>query len=61
LLLCDTDKSLGKAYGAARPIGGPARISYLIGPDGAIVRTYGKVKPADHPGQVLDDLADLKK
>ncbi len=33
------------------------RISFLIGPDGKIVKTYGSVKPANHPGEVLEDLA----
>lgn len=39
--------------------GWPRRISYLIGPDRRIVKTYDKVDPATHPGQVLADLAVL--
>ncbi len=48
----------GKAYGAYDE--GSAqyarRISYLIGPDRKIVKAYPKVKPADHPTQVLADV-----
>ncbi len=48
----------GKAYGAYNE-GSPdyaRRISYLIGPDRTIVKVYPKVKPADHPTEVLADL-----
>lgn len=33
------------------------RISFLIGPDGTIVKAYDAVKPTHHPGEVLEDLA----
>ena len=48
----------GKTYGAyAESAGNYARrISYLIGPDRKIVKAYPKVKPADHPTQVLADV-----
>lgn len=61
LLLCDTGRELGLAYGAAdSPDDGYARrISYLIGPDGTVVRSYAKVDPKSHPAQVLKDLEDL--
>jgi len=57
-LLCDTDRSLGQAYGAAS---GPAeshakRISYVIDEAGTIAFAYPKVKPAEHLDQVLADL-----
>lgn len=60
-LLSDVDKSIGIAYGAAEnaEIATPRRISYLIGPDGLIKRTYPKVRPPDHPAEVLADLAVL--
>jgi peroxiredoxin Q/BCP len=57
-LLCDTERTLGTAYGALDP-GEPdyaRRISYVIGPDGRIMKAYGKVQPATHPDQVLADL-----
>ena len=58
-LLCDVDRKLGLAYGAcADPSAGYAsRISYLIDEQGKIARVYAKVKPADHPAEVLADLA----
>ena len=57
-LLCDTDRRLGMAYGAADdPQAGSAkRISYLIGPDGTIRKAYPKVNAASHPEEVLKDL-----
>lgn len=57
-LLCDTDHALGKAYGAFDPSQPDyaKRISFLIGPDRRIVKAYPKVKPAEHPTQVLADL-----
>lgn len=46
------------AYGAAADAGAarPKRISVLIGPDGAVVKRYDTVTPADHPDEVLADL-----
>jgi peroxiredoxin len=48
------------AYGACESTGDdfPRRISYLIGPDGAIVKAYPRVIPKEHPGQVLADLSE---
>ena len=48
----------GKTYGAYSESDGnyARRISYLIGPDRKIVKAYPKVKPADHPTQVLADV-----
>lgn len=58
-LLCDTQRAIGMAYGACDDLKAPSakRISFLIGPDGTILKAYGAVKPANHPGEVLDDLA----
>lgn len=57
-LLCDTDRKLGMAYGAADdPKAGSAkRISYLIGKDGKIRKAYPKVNAAAHPEELLKDL-----
>jgi peroxiredoxin Q/BCP len=57
-LLCDTERRLGLAYGAADdPTASSARrISYLIGPDGKIKKAYPKVNAAAHPEEVLKDL-----
>jgi peroxiredoxin Q/BCP len=58
-LLCDTDRALGLAYGACADAsaGYASRISYLIDEHGKIAKVYAKVKPADHPAEVLTDLA----
>ena len=57
-LLCDTDKQLGIACGAAadQRAGYPSRITVVIGPDRVVRAVYPQVKPADHPQQVLDAL-----
>jgi peroxiredoxin len=54
---------VGVAYGAAaeREARTPKRISYLIGPQGTILKAYAKVSPAEHPDEVLEDLAALHK
>jgi thioredoxin-dependent peroxiredoxin len=57
-LLCDTERSIGLAYGACDDARADTarRISYLIGPDGRIKKAYAKVSPAAHPTEVLQDL-----
>ena len=52
------DRKAGLAYGAAERADSEyaARVSYLIDPAGRIARTYGSVKPAAHPGEVLNDI-----
>jgi peroxiredoxin Q/BCP len=57
-LLCDVDHAVGNAYGADDPgdPGYPRRISYLIGPDRRIVKTYDPVVVTTHPAQVLADV-----
>jgi peroxiredoxin Q/BCP len=54
-LLCDTDRSLGIAYGAAT---GPddamaRRVGVIIGPDGRIVAWHARVDPSTFPEQAL--------
>ena len=62
-LLCDITRAVGVAYGAAgdASAGSPRRVSYLIGPKGTVLKAYAKVSPADHPEEVLQDLATLHK
>ena len=56
-LLCDTDKVMSVAYGAATADAShPSRVSYLIDAEGTVLKAYDTVKPADHPGDVLADL-----
>ena len=48
----------GEAYGVvdASDPDYPLRNSYLIGPDGRVVKAYESVSPATHPAQVLADV-----
>ena len=57
-LLCDTDRSVGIAYGACTDNKAryASRISILIDEDGKVARVYDKVNPRDHPAQVLADI-----
>ncbi len=59
-LLCDTERSLGMAYGACdNPKARYAkRISILIDESGRIARVYDSVDPRDHAAQVLAELID---
>ena len=61
LLLSDPQREMGVAYGAAADTSAAtaSRISYLIGPDGAVVKAYPKVAPAGHPAEVLSDIAAI--
>jgi len=58
-LLSDPKKETIKAYGADGSIFGK-RISYLIGPDGTIVKSYPKVDPAHHGEEILEDIKAIK-
>lgn len=65
-LLADTEKEMVAAYGVYGPkqfmgksYEGVSRSSYLISPDGNIAKVYEKVKPKEHPAEVLGDLAEL--
>lgn len=58
-LLCDTDKQLSKAYGAADDDSAqyPARITVVVGPDGNVRKVFAGIKDkAAHPHEVLDSL-----
>lgn len=59
-LLSDEAHDMSIAYGAAVSESPRAsRVSVLIGPDGKVARSYGDVKPAEHPDQVISDLDSL--
>ena len=60
-LLSDTDHSVAAAYDAVkgpdeRFPSTPRRLTYLIDPEGTIVRSYTVTDIAAHPAEVLDDL-----
>jgi peroxiredoxin Q/BCP len=59
-LLADPDKKIVSAYGAwgqksfmGRKYHGTYRVTFLIGPDARIQRIWPKVKPEEHPAEVL--------
>jgi peroxiredoxin len=59
-LLSDEDKAMTESYGVdLNDSGRTLRKSVLVGPNGKVVKTYDAVKPADHPDEVLADLAAL--
>lgn len=67
-LLADEGREVVEKYGVwdkksmyGRIFMGINRTSFLVDPNGKIVRIYEKVKPADHAAQVLADLKDLQK
>ena len=62
-LLCDPEAEVSTAYesyGLKKFMGkeymGIKRQTFIISPDGTLEKIYKKVKPADHPSQVLQDL-----
>ena len=57
-LLSDQSRSLSVSVGAADSTNQAVarRISYVVGPDGKVVRVYDTVAPATHADQVLKDL-----
>lgn len=57
-LLSDKEKNIIKSYGADGIIM-PKRVSFLINPDGMIVKVYKKVVPVEHAEQVLKDVSAL--
>ncbi len=57
-LLCDADRSVAMAYGAAESADQEraTRISVLVGTDGKIVKTYEVSEAEAHPGAALADI-----
>jgi peroxiredoxin Q/BCP len=61
-LLADTSGEVSKLYGTKLPIINTARRqSFLINPEGIVIKIYEKVTPADHPEEILEDLKKLKE
>lgn len=57
-LLADKEKKVIEAYGADGLLF-PKRVSFLINPEGKIVKIYEKVNPNGHAEKVLADLEKL--
>ncbi|MFL6588976.1 MAG: peroxiredoxin [Chthoniobacterales bacterium] len=63
-LLADPDGKTVATYGSGMEYKGAkmaARNTFLIDPQGKIVKVYTSVKPAEHSDEILKDLAGLKK
>lgn len=64
-LLSDPDKKAIEAYGAwgKKMFGkeGILRKTFIISPDGQVVKVYGRVTPLGHGEQVVDELKRLQK
>lgn len=65
-LIADSELQLAQAYGVfgekkfmGRIYDGVHRMSFLISANGHILKTYEKVKPAEHAAQILKDLKSL--
>ena len=62
-MLCDEKHEMLESYGVwgkkkfmGREYDGTYRMSFLIDPEGNVVKVYEKVKPEQHAQEVLDDL-----
>ena len=63
-LLADPDAKVSTEYGSVMDYKGQklaARNTFIINPDGDVVKVYTGVKPTEHSDEVLKDLANLKK
>ena len=67
-LLADTERTMIRAYGVEKEKSmfgkkymGISRESFLINPEGKIVKHYEKVKPGIHAEEVLKDLIGFQK
>ena len=67
LLLADTDHAVAEAYGSwveklnyGKPYWGVARRTFLVDPSGRIARSWPKVKPEGHAGEVLAALDEAQ-
>ncbi len=67
-LLADPEHKVIDAYGAwgrkkmmGREFDGTIRNTYIVNPEGDIVKSYEKVDPTTHSEEILKDLAELLK
>jgi len=58
-LLADVDGKICEAYGVPVEDNWPHRITYLIGKDGRIIHTYGRVAVQVHSRELLELLATV--
>jgi len=63
-LLADTDKKVSEEYGSLMNLGVAklsARHTFLINPDGVIVKEFMDVNPSKHSEEVLAALTELQR
>ena len=60
-LLADTDKKVSEAYGSLMVIKISARHTFMIDPEGKIVRVYTSVDPNKHSEEVLAAFDEMHK
>lgn len=67
ILLCDSEKSIASSYGAygekmmyGKKVMGIIRSSFIINPQGEIVKIYYNIRAKGHAQEVLDDLKKLQ-
>jgi peroxiredoxin Q/BCP len=63
-LLADTDHKVSSAYGSLTNLGlvkFASRHTFIINPDGKIVKVFTEVNPNQHSAEVLSALAELQK
>jgi len=64
-ILADDSKDTARRYGVLKSfIGGmelARRDTFLIDPQGRIIKRYADVEPKGHSQQVLDDIKELQK
>jgi peroxiredoxin Q/BCP len=60
-LLADESGDICKAYGVGSTFGLASRVTFLVGRDGKVARTWPDVDPAVHADQVISAIRDLPK
>ncbi len=60
-LLADPQKEITRKYGVLHPVGFAQRVSFLISPEGIILKVFDPVNPENHWKEVLDSYKQLKK
>lgn len=66
-LLADTEKKMSRDYKVIKEktlygklLKGISRMSFLIGPDGKLLKVFDNVKPASHAEEVLAALKEVR-
>ena len=59
-LLADSSGNILRAYGVGTTLGMASRVTFVIGPDGRVVRVFPDVDPAIHANEVIQVLQTLQ-